>query len=113
MSTNSTPEILGEYESIERLPIPAVGHIADQAREMGLNVGDVIVGRDCGGDAKNGWWREERLTLKYIGERCCVWDVEWRNKALTVFRSEGESSAWTLNLRDWYRITFKSDKTKI
>ena len=76
---------------------------------MGLKVGDVIVGREGGGDPETGWWQEQRLTLKYIGEQCCVWKSEWSNKALTKFRDDGESANWTLSCRDWYLVRPNSD----
>jgi hypothetical protein len=71
---------------------------------MGLKVGDVIVGREGGGDPVTGWWKEQRLTLRYLGEQCCVWKAEWRNKALPEFRDEGESADWTLSCRNWYIV---------
>jgi hypothetical protein len=71
---------------------------------MGLKVGDVIVGREGRGDPATGWWQEQRLTLRYLGEQRCVWKSEWSNKALTEFRDDGESANWTLSCRDWYLV---------
>ena len=104
IDTNNTPDAAAHGGCLQRLVRPSARHVADQAREMGLKVGDVIVGREGGGDPENGWWQEQRLTLRYIGEQCCVWKSEWSNKALTRFRDDGESASWTLNSRDWYRV---------
>jgi hypothetical protein len=101
---NNTPDLTAHVGYLQRLIRPSSRHVADQAREMGLKVGDVIVGREGGGDPVNGWWKEQRLTLKYIGEQCCVWKVEWSNKAITEFRDDGESANWTLSCRDWYLV---------
>lgn len=101
---NNTPDFAAHGGCIQRLVRPSSIHVADQAREMGLKVGDVIVGREGGGDPVTGWWQEQRLTLLYLGQQCCVWKSEWRNKAITTFRDEGESASWGLGARDWYLI---------
>ena len=71
---------------------------------MGLKVGDVIIGREGGEDPVTGWWQEQRLTLRYLGEQCCVWKSEWRNKANIEFHDYGESADWILSSRDWYLV---------
>ncbi len=84
--------------------------VADQARFMGLKVGDVIVGREGGGENLSScWWQEEMLTLKYIGDRCCVWDAKWRNRALDTFRNDGETASWDLSARDWYLVDYNHE----
>lgn len=97
---NNTPDFTRWSGYFVRLVRPLQWHVADQAREMGLEVGDVIVGREGG----VGGWQEQRLTLLYLGKQCCVWNSEWSNKALPTFRDEGESAGWTLSGRDWYRV---------
>jgi len=101
---NNTPDLTAHGGYLDRLVRSSQRYVADQAREMGLKVGDVIVGREGGGDPVTGWWQEQRLTLRYLGEQCCVWKSEWRNKAITEFRDEGESANWTLSFRDWYLV---------
>jgi hypothetical protein len=101
---NNTPDPAHHGGNLQRLVRSSQRHVADQAREMRLKVGDVIVGREGGGDPVTGWLQEQRLTLLYLGAQCCVWKSEWRNKALTNFRDEGESANWTLSCRDWYLV---------
>ena len=101
---NNTPDFAAHGGYLDRLVRSSQRHVADQAREMGLKVGDVIVGREGGGDPVTGWWQEQRLTLLYLGEQCCVWKSEWSNKAITEFRDDGESANWTLSCRDWYLV---------
>ncbi len=102
--SNNTPDAAAHGGYLHRLVRSSKRHVADQVREMGLKVGDVIVGREGGGHPETGWWQEQRLTLKYIGGQCCVWKSEWSNKALTKFREDGESANWTLSCRDWYLV---------
>ena len=82
---NNTPDAAAHGGYLKRLVRSSQRYVADQAREMGLKVGDVIVGREGGGDPVSGWWQEQRLTLLYLGAQCCVWKSKWRNKALTHF----------------------------
>lgn len=101
---NNTPDPAVNGGNLIRIKRSHARHVADQAREMGLKVGDVIVGREGGGDPVIGWWQEQRLTLRYLGEQCCVWKKEWRNKAISEFRDDGECANWTLSCRDWYLV---------
>jgi len=78
--------------------------VAGQAREMGIKVGDVITGMVGDVEDERGWWQEDRLTLRYLGEQCCVWKSEWRNKAITEFRPDGESANFDLSDRDWHIV---------
>jgi hypothetical protein len=91
------------------LPRPTSSWAAQQAREMGLVVGDTIVGRE--GNEITGWWQEQRLTLLFIGEQLCVWRSEWRNHSSQVFREPTEQSAWSLKDRSWYLV--KQDENGI
>ena len=96
---NNTPDDV-EIRGLKKLPKPSQRHPADQAREMGLKVGDIIIGREGGGDPETGWWQEVELTLRYLGEQCCVWKVARRSKIDPAFRDGEESSNWTLDCRD-------------
>jgi len=78
-------------------------NVAEQAREMGIKVGDVIVGREGGDD----WWQEQRLKLVYLGKKCCVWETEWRSNQEPNFRPAIEECSWDLSCRDWYKIIEK------
>jgi hypothetical protein len=101
---NTTPDATKHCGILVPLPRPKTRHAADQAREMGLRVGDVIVGREGGGDPQTGWWSESRLRLLYLGKQCCVWKAEVSRKLHPEFRDEGEATNWTLAHRDWYLI---------
>jgi hypothetical protein len=50
------------------LPIPKSINHADQCREMGIQVGDTIEGREEG----KGWFHEARMTLKWLGDNVAV-----------------------------------------
>ena len=93
----------------EAQPVPLIRsgkrHCADQVREMGLKVGDVIVGRE----GRNGWWGEQRLTLLYIGEQICVWRSENRTDSQPEFQDCGEAAGWGLECRDWYLVKTPPD----
>jgi len=101
---NNTPDTSFHGGNLQRLIRPRWKPVAEQARDMGIKVGDIIVGREGGGEAETGWWREQRLTLIYMGEQCCVWKSEWRSKSLPIFYDKGESTSWTLDSRDWYLV---------
>jgi hypothetical protein len=66
---------------------------AQQARALGLKVGDTIEGEEFG--------RVARLKLLYLGSECCVWDVWEKDETDTDFAYQGEESQWTLSCRDW------------
>jgi hypothetical protein len=76
---------------------------ADQARELGLKLGDTIQGRQEVGDG----WVESRITLLWLGMTQTVWIVSGRTH---LSRFEGgwscphESVSWDLHTRDWERI---------
>ena len=88
------------YESAQPLPHPKSGGAAGQCREMGVTVGDTIVGRE--GDSKGTWWNETRLTLLWAGQSAAAFRVERRNKGVPTWRDDGEAADWTLNSRKWY-----------
>ena len=79
---------------------PTAADTASQCRELGLAVGDTIVGRQrWPGDR----WAEAKLTLLYLGRKVAVWRVQRRDSLRPRWRTAGEQSNWTLNCREWSR----------
>lgn len=75
---------------------------ADQARELGLQVGDTIQGRETAGI----FWHENRITLLWIGIAHTVWIVSGRSSKSRngVWSAPQETTDWDLACRDWQRI---------
>jgi len=89
------------YGSCVPLAWPTSRNPADQTREMGLSVGDTIIGRE--GDDDGAWWHEERLTLLWVGKSAAVFRVQRRGKHGPKWTDDGEeASNWTLNARKWF-----------
>lgn len=88
------------YEKNDPLPWPTTRNLADQIREMGLQIGDTIIGRE--GDDDGIWWHEERLTLLWVGKSAAVFRVERREKNAPKWKDDGEASNWTLDARKWF-----------
>jgi hypothetical protein len=86
---------------LEKLKTPRSRHCADQVREMGISVGDAIIGRET---YSTGVWSEAKLTVIFIGKQECVFNTMSRNTDKPKWRSNGESTSWSLNYRDWYKI---------
>lgn len=74
---------------------------AKQCREMGLEVGNVIVGRETYSDGK---WAEAKLTLLFCGKYEAMWAIKRRSSARPHWRSDGECANWTLDCRQWELI---------
>ncbi len=77
---------------------------ADQARELGLKVGDTIQGRQNVGEG----WSEARITLLWLGATQAVWIVSGRTNCSRFERGWShphESIGWDLHCRDWERVT--------
>ena len=77
---------------------------ADQARELGLKVGDTIQGREDVGEG----WSEARITLLWLGTTQAVWIVSGRTNCSRFERGWSfpcESANWDLHCRDWERVT--------
>jgi hypothetical protein len=85
---------------INYLPKPKSYLAAHQCREMGLVVGDKIIGRETHAD---GTWNENHLRVDYIGVDHAVFLVYRRNNAFPEWQYDGESCYITLNGRQWYR----------
>ena len=74
---------------------PKSSEVADQVRELGLQLGDMIEGSE--GDHR------ARLVLKYLGAEVAVFD-EWVHVDDGTWRYLGESAEWDLGCRDWVRV---------
>ena len=74
---------------------------ADQCRERGLKVGDTIEGRTEGPGT---WWDEARLTLLWMGETACAWNVQTRNTDRPNWSEPRESAGWDLSYRHWMKV---------
>ena len=83
------------------LPKPSCISAAKQCREMGIQVGDTIIGRED----YDGGWNEAKLTLIFAGEQVAVFKVMCRNSTFPEWQDDGESGSWRLNHRDWYMMT--------
>jgi hypothetical protein len=74
---------------------------ADQAKSLGLRVGDTIVGKEHYG---GGSWSEAELTLLWMGSQICVWRHRWRNSRFpNIWNGGGEAANWSLTDRDWHK----------
>lgn len=91
------------FENAAHLPFPESRALAKQIREMGIVVGQTIVGRE--GDAEGKWWSESRLTLLWVGETDAVFRLSRRNNSLPAWRDDGEASNWTLDSRKWFLLS--------
>lgn len=84
------------FESETPLPRPRCVSCAAQVREMGLSVGDVIVGREYDFEAE--------LTVLFVGKQVAAFKVR-RRKTGEKWRDEGESGNWCLDSRRWFLRT--------
>ena len=84
-----------------RLPKPRDRSNAKQCRQMGIKVGDTIIGRET---YSNGHWSEEKLTLLFAGQDEAVWKVMRRSHDNPRWRATGEQSNWTLECREWWLV---------
>ena len=74
---------------------PQSFEVADQVRELGLQLGDMIEGWEGAHGA--------RLVLKFLGTEAAVFD-EWLRVDDGTWRYLGESAEWNLGCRDWVRV---------
>jgi hypothetical protein len=82
------------------LPCPTSANAADQCREMGIAVGDVIQGRET----YPGGWNDARLKLVWLSDKTAVWETKTRTSGFQLWEPKGEDSAWTLDCREWRRV---------
>lgn len=76
---------------------------ADQVRELGLSVGDVIVGRENRGHE----WSDTELTLLFIGKEVAVFSERNRSSVegvISKWSKPKESASWNLQFRDWVKV---------
>jgi len=84
---------------------PAVGGPAQQARAMGLKVGDVILGKTHEKSST-----ETELTVLWLGLWAAMFRVRRRNGD-GVWSAPTESSSWDLTCRDWYLTGENADES--
>lgn len=75
--------------------------VAAQCREMGINVGDTIIGRETFHD---GSWCDIKVTLLFAGKKEALWKVARRTSSEPRWKSFGESADWSLECRQWEKI---------
>ena len=73
---------------------------AGQCRELGIAVGDTIIGSEHGAGA---YWHEARLTLLWLGESVAVWSTQERTNESPDWSAPHEESNWVLYCRQWRR----------
>lgn len=82
---------------------PKSHETADQVRELGLSVGDVIVGRENWGHE----WSDSELTLLFVGKEVAVFSERSRSTVEGVMTENWskpkENANWTLAFRDWIK----------
>ena len=79
------------------------GTAAEQARELGLTVGDTIQGREEVGEG----WHEARITLLWLGTTHAVWIVSGRGSKSYfggAWSPPHEATNWDLACREWERV---------
>ena len=77
---------------------------ADRVREMGLVVGDTIVGRDDYISEQPGCYHEAELTLLWVGEYVAVFRERSRNHINQDWCKHQESANWSLEYREWKKL---------
>ena len=86
---------------LTQLKTPRSDDCAKQCREMGLVVGNTIVGRET---YATGEWSEAKLTLLWIGRHEAMWMLRRRNIGRPRWRMDGECANLTLKYRQWYLV---------
>jgi hypothetical protein len=79
------------------------GSAAEQARELGLTVGDTIQGREEAGEG----WHEARISLLWLGTTHAAWIVSGRSSRPReggAWSPPHEAMSWDLTWRHWERI---------
>lgn len=83
--------------------IPKSHTTADQVRELGLSIGDVIKGRESWGRE----WNDAELTLLFVGKTVAVFRERDRSTTNGVmiekWSKPKETADWTLECRDWVK----------
>ena len=87
---------------MEYLQEPSGKNTAEQCREMGIAVGEVIEGRETYSDGK---WNEARLELLWLGNEVAVFRERSRSWKSEEWTEPHEESCWTLDCRQWRKVT--------
>ena len=74
-------------------------NVADKCRQMGLTVGDKIIGSE----SYSCFWWETELTLLFLGTEIVVWSERHRETA-TSWSNHKESASWSLDYREWKKV---------
>ena len=86
--------------------VKGLGSTADQCRELGIKVGDTIIGRQITNPTTEPpFWHEAKLKLLWIGETNAVWSVQTRIHLNPEWLEPYEDGAWTLDCRRWRKMT--------
>lgn len=85
-----------------KLKKPKSNETAVQCRQMGIVVGDTIIGRET---YSTGSWSESKMQLLFSGKEKCVFKVMARTNLSPRWKSAGESANWTLRHREWFKVT--------
>jgi len=90
-----------DLENETPLKRPTAQDAASQTREMGLKIGETIIGRETW----PGSWREDKLKLIWRGASVAVFENWVRfNYNGNNWRYDGEKATWKLHWRDWFLI---------
>ena len=92
---------VGAHALLTASPVRRASSAAEQARALGLVVGDTIEGREEG---PRGYWHEAKLTLLWLGDEVAVWSVTERSRARPNWSEPEESANWTLECRQWRKV---------
>ncbi len=95
------------FEHADHLPFPKSMQLAAQIREMGIKLGDTIIGRE--GNKEGTWWNETRLTLLWAGQTAAAFRIARRNRGVPTWNEDGEATNWTLDARKWFLANDKAD----
>lgn len=85
---------------MEYLKKPTSADAAEQCRQMGISVGDMIEGRET---HANGW-NEARLELIWLGEKIAVFRERSRSHMCCQWTMPREEASWTLDCRRWRKV---------
>lgn len=82
------------------------GSKIEEVLALGLNLGDVIRGKEYhGADG----WSEAELTLLWMGREVVVWGYRWRHSEHPEkWWDGGERANWSLSCREWFLHNTKS-----
>lgn len=79
----------------------AQSEVVRKTFEMGLVIGDRIIGRENLGPRN---YVDTILCLVWRGEQVCVWRVWERHARIEDWEDFGEESNWTLETRSWRKL---------